>query len=170
MCFCKLNSFSFLSICLFGFHFFIWYFEIVVFQPKPILYTFLIYLCLFFCITLFQLYFKYWKLCLIILVSVKNNTTPISRSVCLGGMARPPLMLMPFTGTLTQNEMVFRRLHLGTVAYGMDSMDEVQSHVFSAYTQVFPRIPCMETEHACIQFLCLIHVHPVFGQSITMHM
>lgn len=40
------------------------------------------------------------------------------------------------SGTLTQNEMVFRRLHLGTVAYGMDSMDEVQSHVFSAYTQV----------------------------------
>lgn len=40
------------------------------------------------------------------------------------------------TGTLTLNEMVFRRLHLGTVAYGMDSMDEVQSHVFSAYTQV----------------------------------
>lgn len=39
-------------------------------------------------------------------------------------------------GTLTQNEMVFRRLHLGTVAYGMDSMDEVQSHVFSAYTHV----------------------------------
>lgn len=42
----------------------------------------------------------------------------------------------PSSGTLTQNEMVFRRLHLGTVAYGMDSMDEVQSHVFSAYTQV----------------------------------
>lgn len=41
-----------------------------------------------------------------------------------------------FLGTLTQNEMVFRRLHLGTVAYGMDSMDEVQSHVFSAYTHV----------------------------------
>jgi len=32
--------------------------------------------------------------------------------------------------------MVFRRLHLGTVAYGMDSMDEVQSLVFNAYTQV----------------------------------
>ena len=36
--------------------------------------------------------------------------------------------------------MVFRRLHLGTVAYGMDSMDEVQSHVFSAYTQVKKKI------------------------------
>lgn len=46
------------------------------------------------------------------------------------------LFSSPSSGTLTQNEMVFRRLHLGTVAYGMDSMDEVQSHVFSAYTQV----------------------------------
>lgn len=40
------------------------------------------------------------------------------------------------SGTLTQNEMVFKRLHLGTVAYGLDSMDEVQSHIFSVYTQV----------------------------------
>ncbi|KAM6248622.1 putative phospholipid-transporting ATPase IIA isoform 2-T2 [Porphyrio hochstetteri] len=39
------------------------------------------------------------------------------------------------SGTLTQNEMVFKRLHLGTVAYGLDSMDEVQSHIFSIYTQ-----------------------------------
>lgn len=41
-------------------------------------------------------------------------------------------------GTLTQNEMVFKRLHLGTVAYGLDSMDEVQGHIFSIYTQVRP--------------------------------
>lgn len=40
------------------------------------------------------------------------------------------------TGTLTQNEMVFKRLHLGTAAYGLDSMDEVQSHILSIYTQV----------------------------------
>ena len=43
-------------------------------------------------------------------------------------------------GTLTQNEMVFKRLHLGTVAYGLDSMDEVQSHIFSIYTQVKPSV------------------------------
>lgn len=67
-------------------------------------------------------------------------------------MGRPPLMLMVFTGTLTQNEMVFRRLHLGTVAYGMDSMDEVQSHVFSAYTQVFPGFSAWQ--NTCI--------HPLF--------
>lgn len=44
------------------------------------------------------------------------------------------------SGTLTQNEMVFKRLHLGTVAYGLDSMDEVQSHIFSVYTQVKPSV------------------------------
>uniref|UniRef100_A0AAY5F662 Phospholipid-transporting ATPase n=1 Tax=Electrophorus electricus TaxID=8005 RepID=A0AAY5F662_ELEEL len=50
-------------------------------------------------------------------------------------LGRISYLLTDKTGTLTMNEMVFRRLHLGTVAYGMDSMDEVQSHVFSAYTQ-----------------------------------
>ncbi|CAF90077.1 unnamed protein product, partial [Tetraodon nigroviridis] len=33
--------------------------------------------------------------------------------------------------TLTQNEMVFKRLHLGTVSYGNDTMDEIQSHINS---------------------------------------
>uniref|UniRef100_A0A8C1SK56 Phospholipid-transporting ATPase n=1 Tax=Cyprinus carpio TaxID=7962 RepID=A0A8C1SK56_CYPCA len=38
--------------------------------------------------------------------------------------------------TLTQNEMVFKRLHLGTVSYGMDTMDEIQSHIIQSYAQV----------------------------------
>ncbi|KTG36170.1 hypothetical protein cypCar_00023994 [Cyprinus carpio] len=37
--------------------------------------------------------------------------------------------------TLTQNEMVFKRLHLGTVSYGMDTMDEIQSHIIQSYAQ-----------------------------------
>lgn len=41
-------------------------------------------------------------------------------------------------GTLTQNEMVFKRLHLGTVSYGADTMDEIQSHLRNPYTQVSP--------------------------------
>jgi len=40
------------------------------------------------------------------------------------------------TGTLTQNEMVFKRLHLGTVSYGTDTMDEIQSHIINSYSQV----------------------------------
>ncbi|KAK7811553.1 hypothetical protein U0070_011132 [Myodes glareolus] len=43
---------------------------------------------------------------------------------------------LPITGTLTQNEMVFKRLHLGTVSYGTDTMDEIQSHVLNSYLQV----------------------------------
>lgn len=39
-------------------------------------------------------------------------------------------------GTLTQNEMVFKRLHLGTVSYGTDTMDEIQNHVRNSYSQV----------------------------------
>ncbi|KAG8447040.1 hypothetical protein GDO86_014476 [Hymenochirus boettgeri] len=50
-------------------------------------------------------------------------------------LGRISYLLTDKTGTLTQNEMVFKRLHLGTVAYGTDSMDEVQSHIFSTYTQ-----------------------------------
>uniref|UniRef100_A0A669C9D8 Phospholipid-transporting ATPase n=1 Tax=Oreochromis niloticus TaxID=8128 RepID=A0A669C9D8_ORENI len=37
--------------------------------------------------------------------------------------------------TLTQNEMIFKRLHLGTVSYGTDTMDEIQSHIVQSYAQ-----------------------------------
>lgn len=60
------------------------------------------------------------------------------------GRAWPPELWLVLTlpvvtlvaGTLTQNEMVFKRLHLGTVSYGTDTMDEIQSHVASSYSQV----------------------------------
>lgn len=63
--------------------------------------------------------------------ALREHVTPDSER---GRNARVSCVL----GTLTQNEMVFKRLHLGTVAYGLDSMDEVQSHIFSIYTQVKP--------------------------------
>lgn len=33
--------------------------------------------------------------------------------------------------------MIFKRLHLGTVSYGTDTMDEIQSHIINSYSQVF---------------------------------
>nr|XP_053768301.1 probable phospholipid-transporting ATPase IIB isoform X4 [Desmodus rotundus] len=51
-------------------------------------------------------------------------------------LGRLVYLLTDKTGTLTQNEMVFKRLHLGTVSYGTDTMDEVQNHVRNAYSQL----------------------------------
>uniref|UniRef100_A0A3Q4HK05 Phospholipid-transporting ATPase n=1 Tax=Neolamprologus brichardi TaxID=32507 RepID=A0A3Q4HK05_NEOBR len=43
--------------------------------------------------------------------------------------------------TLTQNEMIFKRLHLGTVSYGTDTMDEIQSHIVQSYAQATSQPP-----------------------------
>uniref|UniRef100_H3A6R4 Phospholipid-transporting ATPase n=1 Tax=Latimeria chalumnae TaxID=7897 RepID=H3A6R4_LATCH len=51
-------------------------------------------------------------------------------------LGRLVYLLTDKTGTLTQNEMVFKRLHLGTVSYGTDTMDEIQNHIMSSYGQV----------------------------------
>ncbi|XP_041723398.1 LOW QUALITY PROTEIN: probable phospholipid-transporting ATPase IIB [Coregonus clupeaformis] len=50
-------------------------------------------------------------------------------------LGRLVYLLTDKTGTLTQNEMIFKRLHLGTVSYGTDTMDEIQSHIVQSYAQ-----------------------------------
>ncbi|KOS15832.1 aminophospholipid-transporting p-type atpase [Malassezia pachydermatis] len=44
-------------------------------------------------------------------------------------LGRIEYLLSDKTGTLTQNEMDVKRLHLGTMSYGWDSMDEVRSQL-----------------------------------------
>ncbi|XP_037661590.1 probable phospholipid-transporting ATPase IIB isoform X5 [Choloepus didactylus] len=51
-------------------------------------------------------------------------------------LGRLGYLLTDKTGTLTQNEMIFKRLHLGTVSYGTDTMDEIQNHVINSYSQM----------------------------------
>ncbi|XP_039695302.1 putative phospholipid-transporting ATPase IIB isoform X4 [Pteropus medius] len=51
-------------------------------------------------------------------------------------LGRLVYLLTDKTGTLTRNEMVFKRLHLGTVSYGTDTMDEIQGHVRASCLQV----------------------------------
>ncbi|CAL1295011.1 unnamed protein product [Larinioides sclopetarius] len=48
-------------------------------------------------------------------------------------LGRLTFLLSDKTGTLTKNEMVFKKLHLGTVAYGSDSFDEVAAHIKTSY-------------------------------------
>ncbi|XP_057683873.1 probable phospholipid-transporting ATPase IIB isoform X2 [Corythoichthys intestinalis] len=50
-------------------------------------------------------------------------------------LGRLVYLLTDKTGTLTQNVMIFKRLHLGTVSYGTDTMDEIQSHIIQSYAQ-----------------------------------
>ncbi|NWQ80316.1 ATP9B ATPase, partial [Columbina picui] len=73
-----------------------------------------------------------------------NDSFLLSKIKILGGFLWPShgifccfvIYYFFITGTLTQNEMIFKRLHLGTVSYGTDTMDEIQSHIINSYSQV----------------------------------
>ena len=42
-------------------------------------------------------------------------------------LGRVSYILTDKTGTLTENEMVFKKLHLGTAAYGTETFDEIRT-------------------------------------------
>ncbi|XP_042317348.1 probable phospholipid-transporting ATPase IIB isoform X3 [Sceloporus undulatus] len=62
--------------------------------------------------------------------------TAVRTSTIPEELGRLVYLLTDKTGTLTQNEMIFKRLHLGTVSYGIDTMDEIQNHIINSYSQV----------------------------------
>lgn len=51
-------------------------------------------------------------------------------------LGRISYLLTDKTGTLTQNEMVFKKIHLGTVAYGNDSFELVASTIQALSTNI----------------------------------
>uniref|UniRef100_A0A8C0HPU7 Phospholipid-transporting ATPase n=1 Tax=Buteo japonicus TaxID=224669 RepID=A0A8C0HPU7_9AVES len=81
-------------------------------------------------------------------------------------LGRLVYLLTDKTGTLTQNEMIFKRLHLGTVSYGTDTMDEIQSHIINSYSQ--PSAPKVRKSvssriHEAVKAIALCHnVTPVY--------
>ncbi|UYV80522.1 ATP9A [Cordylochernes scorpioides] len=88
-------------------------------------------------------------------------------------LGRISYILTDKTGTLTRNEMVFKKLHLGTVCYGIDSFDEV-----AAYMRTPQEIPgaggaagrksVVSRVHEAVRALALCHnVTPVFDISAS---
>lgn len=55
-------------------------------------------------------------------------------------LGRISYLLTDKTGTLTQNDMVFKKLHLGRVAFGKDSLHEVQEHLVQSYQSAQRRL------------------------------
>ncbi|EMD34906.1 aminophospholipid-transporting P-type ATPase [Gelatoporia subvermispora B] len=51
-------------------------------------------------------------------------------------LGRIEYLLSDKTGTLTQNEMEMKKLHMGTVSYGFDSMDEVAHQLAMAFAHL----------------------------------
>ncbi|XP_077542418.1 putative phospholipid-transporting ATPase IIA isoform X3 [Haemaphysalis longicornis] len=56
-------------------------------------------------------------------------------------MGRVVYLFTDKTGTLTQNEMVLKKLHLGSVSYSSESFEEVRNHLKSVYAAGAPTPP-----------------------------
>ncbi|XP_061110932.1 probable phospholipid-transporting ATPase IIB isoform X2 [Conger conger] len=95
-------------------------------------------------------------------------------------LGRLVYLLTDKTGTLTQNEMIFKRLHLGTVSYGTDTMDEIQSHIVQSYAQASgssskpqPAAPKVRRSvasriHEAVKAISLCHnVTPVYESQLA---
>ncbi|VDB92250.1 unnamed protein product [Peniophora sp. CBMAI 1063] len=53
-------------------------------------------------------------------------------------LGRVEYLLSDKTGTLTQNEMEMKKLHMGTMAFGSDAMDEVSERLAAAFQSLSP--------------------------------
>uniref|UniRef100_A0A672ZCY3 Phospholipid-transporting ATPase n=1 Tax=Sphaeramia orbicularis TaxID=375764 RepID=A0A672ZCY3_9TELE len=90
-------------------------------------------------------------------------------------LGRLVYLLTDKTGTLTQNEMIFKRLHLGTVSYGTDTMDEIQSHIVQSYAQSQSSGPKVRKSvssriHEAVKAIALCHnVTPVYESHTSVN-
>eukprot|EP00842_Homolaphlyctis_polyrhiza_P000579 jgi/Hompol1/1521/HPOL_003445-RA len=71
----------------------------------------------------------------LIMMDDKIPSTIVRTSTIPEELGRIDYLLTDKTGTLTKNDMELKRLHMGTIFYGTDSMEEVTEHLRSALDQ-----------------------------------
>jgi phospholipid-translocating ATPase len=64
--------------------------------------------------------------------------TVVRTSTIPEDLGRIEYLLSDKTGTLTQNEMELRKIHVGTVSYANDAMEEVRSYIKQAFSNPAP--------------------------------
>ncbi|KAK6028767.1 phospholipid-translocating P-type ATPase, flippase, partial [Ostertagia ostertagi] len=72
-------------------------------------------------------------------------------------LGRISFLLSDKTGTLTKNEMHFKKIHLGTVAFSSDAFEEVAQHVASAYSGRLARHSFSAKLQTAVEAIALCH-------------
>ncbi|KAL0482155.1 phospholipid-transporting ATPase IIB [Acrasis kona] len=66
------------------------------------------------------------------------------------------------TGTLTQNEMVFKKLHLGSISFNRDTLQDINDYMLAAYRPNQSLLPAERQVREALEVLALCHnVTPV---------
>ncbi|MCP9261064.1 putative phospholipid-transporting ATPase IIB [Dirofilaria immitis] len=72
-------------------------------------------------------------------------------------LGRISFLLSDKTGTLTMNEMRFKKIHLGTVAFSSDAFEDVSRHVLSAYSGKLGRHSFSSKLQTAVEAIALCH-------------
>uniref|UniRef100_A0A915PQT4 Phospholipid-transporting ATPase n=1 Tax=Setaria digitata TaxID=48799 RepID=A0A915PQT4_9BILA len=72
-------------------------------------------------------------------------------------LGRISFLLSDKTGTLTMNEMRFKKIHLGTVAFSSDAFEDVSRHVLSAYGGKLGRHSFSSKLQTAVEAIALCH-------------
>ncbi|KAL3097585.1 hypothetical protein niasHT_023385 [Heterodera trifolii] len=72
-------------------------------------------------------------------------------------LGRISFLLSDKTGTLTRNEMRFKKIHLGTVSFGSEAFSDVRMHVESAYSGKLARNSFSVKLQTAVEAIALCH-------------